>query len=66
VSVFDESGKALQKVAEAKLADGAHTVAVDQATHRVYFSLENVDGRLVLRVMEPTATSDHHGLVLAG
>jgi DNA-binding beta-propeller fold protein YncE len=57
VSVFDETGKSLHKVAEAKLADTAHTVAVDQATHRVYFPLENVDGHPVLRVMEPTPDS---------
>jgi len=30
----------------------AHTVAVDPATHRAYFPLENVGGRPVLRVME--------------
>jgi len=33
----------------------AHTVAVDPATHRVYFPLENVGGRPVLRVMMPRA-----------
>jgi hypothetical protein len=32
----------------------AHTVAVDPATHRVYFPLENLGGRAVLRVMKPT------------
>jgi DNA-binding beta-propeller fold protein YncE len=31
----------------------AHTVAVDQKTHLVYFPLENLDGRPVLRIMEP-------------
>jgi len=30
----------------------AHSVAVDPATHRVYFPLENVGGRPVLRIME--------------
>jgi DNA-binding beta-propeller fold protein YncE len=30
----------------------AHSVAVDPATHRVYFPLENVGGRPVLRVMD--------------
>jgi hypothetical protein len=33
------------------LAPNAHSVAVDPATHRVYFPLENVGGRPVLRVM---------------
>lgn len=53
VSVFDEQNRALMPVASGKLADNAHTVAVDQATHRVYFPLENIDGHPVLRVMEP-------------
>jgi DNA-binding beta-propeller fold protein YncE len=30
----------------------AHTVAVDPATHRVYFPLESVDGHPVLRILE--------------
>jgi len=30
----------------------AHTVAVDPVTHRVYFPLENVGGRPVLRGLE--------------
>ena len=36
-----------------KLAAGAHAVAVDPATHRVFFPLASVDGRPVLRVMRP-------------
>jgi DNA-binding beta-propeller fold protein YncE len=32
----------------------AHTVCADPKTHSVYFPLENVDGRPVLRIMEPT------------
>jgi DNA-binding beta-propeller fold protein YncE len=35
------------------LAPNAHSVAVDPKTHRVYFPLENVGGRPVLRVMAP-------------
>jgi YVTN family beta-propeller protein len=53
VTVLDEDGKGLRQIGQAKLADGAHTVAVDQSTHRVYFPLENVNGKPVLRVMEP-------------
>lgn len=52
VSVFDEQNRALTLKASGKLADHAHTVAVDQATHRVYFPLENVGGRPLLRVMD--------------
>jgi YVTN family beta-propeller protein len=53
VSVFDERGDHLKKVGEGHLDGSAHTVAVDQATHRVYFPLEDVDGHPVLRVMAP-------------
>jgi hypothetical protein len=34
------------------LGPNAHTVAVDPTTHRVYFPLEDVGGRPVLRVMD--------------
>jgi DNA-binding beta-propeller fold protein YncE len=37
------------------LGPNAHTVAVDPATHRVYFPLENLSGHPVLRVMAPRA-----------
>jgi YVTN family beta-propeller protein len=52
VSVFDEQNGTLVPRASGKLADHAHTVAVDQATHRVYFPLESVNGKPVLRVMD--------------
>jgi len=53
VSVLEEQGKSLTKVGEGLLARNAHSVAVDPKTHRVYFPLQNVNGRPVLRVMEP-------------
>lgn len=53
VSVFDEEGGVLKKVGEAFLAPNAHSVAVDQKTHLVYFPLENLNGRPVLRIMRP-------------
>ncbi|WP_427174749.1 YncE family protein [Arthrobacter sp. 92] len=53
VSVFDEQNRTLVPKASGKLAHNAHTVAVDQGTHRVYFPLENIDGHPVLRIMEP-------------
>ncbi|UUL75550.1 YncE family protein [Pseudarthrobacter sp. Fe7] len=52
VSVFDEQNRTLTSMASGKLADNAHTVAVDQETHRVYFPLENIDGHPVLRIMD--------------
>ncbi len=53
VSVFRENGKKLVKVGEGMLAPDAHSVAVEPQTHRVYFPLQNVNGRPVLRVMKP-------------
>jgi hypothetical protein len=32
---------------------GAHTVAVDPQTHRVYFPLENSHGHAALQIFEP-------------
>ncbi len=52
VSVFDEQNRNLTLKASGKLADYAHTVAVDQATHRVYFPLQDIDGHPVLRIMD--------------
>jgi DNA-binding beta-propeller fold protein YncE len=54
VAVFAEHGRTLQKLGQAFLADRAHSVAVDPPTHLVYFPLEDVDGRPVLRIMRPT------------
>ena len=53
VAVFDLHGLGLQKVAQAPVAATAHSVAVDPATHLVYFPLENVGGGPVMRIMAP-------------
>jgi len=53
VAVFDEKGTSVQKLGQAKLAEAAHTVAVDVTTHRVFFPLEKIHGHPVLRVMAP-------------
>ena len=54
VAVFTERGRVLRKLGQAKLADNAHSVAVDLQTHLVYFPLENVGGKPALRIMRPT------------
>jgi DNA-binding beta-propeller fold protein YncE len=53
VSVFRLDGKTLTKLGEAKLAANAHTVAVESESHLVYFPLQNVNGKPVLRIMSP-------------
>ncbi len=56
VAVFRENGRDL--VSEGTLSiPHAHTVCVDPKTHLVYFPLENIDGRPLLRIMEPSPTS---------
>jgi YVTN family beta-propeller protein len=54
ISVFDEHGRNLEKIGEGFFAANAHTVAVDQRTHRVYFPLQNVGGKPVLRIALPS------------
>lgn len=53
ISMFDERGRALEKIGEGLLAQSAHSVAVDSRTHRVYFPLQNVGGKPVLRIAVP-------------
>ena len=55
VAMFTEQGRRLVKLGQAKLADNAHTVAVDPRTHLVYFPLEHGSGDgPELRIMVPT------------
>jgi YVTN family beta-propeller protein len=53
ISVFDEHDRSLQKVAEGFFAANAHSVAVDPNTHRIYFPLQNISGKPVLRIAVP-------------
>jgi YVTN family beta-propeller protein len=57
VSIFDERVRNLEKVGEGFFAPNAHSVAVDDRTHRVYFPLQNVGGKPILRIALP---SDKH------
>jgi DNA-binding beta-propeller fold protein YncE len=55
VAVFSVAAdRTVTELGRGSLAPNAHTVAVDPTTHRVYFPLEDVDGKPVLRIMEPT------------
>lgn len=54
ISIFDERGRNLEKVGEGFFAANAHSVAVDSRTHRVYFPLQNVGGKPVLRIAQPS------------
>jgi YVTN family beta-propeller protein len=54
VTIFDERDRGLQKVGEGVFAPNAHSVAVDSSTHRVYFPLQNINGKPVLRIAVPS------------
>jgi DNA-binding beta-propeller fold protein YncE len=54
VSIFDEHGRTLEKVGEGFFAANAHSVAVDSRNHRVYFPLQNVNGKPMLRIEIPS------------
>ena len=54
VAVFELESRDLRPLGRKLLAHEAHSVAVDPVTHLVYFPLQNVHGRGVLRVMSPT------------
>jgi len=51
VFVFHEANRTLEPEGELHLPHG-HTVAVDPKTHLIYFPLEDVNGKPVLRIME--------------
>lgn len=56
LSVFKQRGKELVLEGEMSIPH-AHTVCVDPTTHLVYLPLENIDGRPILRIMEPNPTT---------
>lgn len=53
VSMFDVEPGMTSKVGEALLGPHAHVVGVDTSTHYVFFPLEDVGGRTVLRILRP-------------
>jgi YVTN family beta-propeller protein len=54
ITIFDERGRTLEKVGEGFFALNAHSVAVDSRTHRVYFPLQNVNGKPMRMIAVPS------------
>ena len=52
VTIFHYDNRRLALLGSLNIPN-AHTVAVDPQTHLVYFHLENINGRPVLRIMRP-------------
>ena len=57
ISIFEEKDRRLEKIGEGFFAANAHTVAIDQRTHYVYWPLQNVNGKPVLRITIPSNVS---------
>jgi DNA-binding beta-propeller fold protein YncE len=57
LSTFDIAhADAPRSLGEVFVADGAHALAVDPASHRLYFALADMNGRAVLRVLSPKSS----------
>src|SRR6266567_3608413 len=50
LSVFEERGQALRKMYEGFVATEAHTVAIDEQTHRISLPLQDVNGSPLLSI----------------
>jgi DNA-binding beta-propeller fold protein YncE len=58
VTVFHEANRTLEPEGDLYLPHG-HTVAVDPKTHLVYFPLQDLNGKPMLRIMEFSAANSH-------
>jgi DNA-binding beta-propeller fold protein YncE len=54
IAIFDEQKRGLQEIFKGFFAANAHSVAVDSRTHRVYWPLQNIGGKPVLRITIPS------------
>lgn len=54
IAIFDEQDRGLKEIFKGFFVANAHTVAVDSRTHRVYWPLQNVSGKPILRITVPT------------
>lgn len=59
VSVFKVGPRGLSRLCQGKLWPHAHTVSVDQATHRIYFPIQDWEGFPTLKVMIPHSLAAH-------
>jgi len=57
ITIFGEKNGALETAGKGFYAAKAHSVSVDSISHRVYFPLENINGKPVLRIALPSDKS---------
>jgi len=53
LSVFDATGDSVSKLSQGNGGPGAHSVAVDPVSHRIYLPLADIGGHPALREIEP-------------
>jgi len=58
LTVFKQEGKSLRELGRSLFAPHAHSVVINKEAHEVYFPLENINGRPVLRIARPSPTVD--------
>jgi YVTN family beta-propeller protein len=64
VSIFEidrksnDKTKSLKEIASEFFAANAHTVAVNNSSHLLYFPLENINGKPILRIVSPGMMSN--------
>jgi DNA-binding beta-propeller fold protein YncE len=67
LTVFDLSKSGVVRLGREYVGDNAHSVAVDPATHRVFFPLtKGPHGKPVLRIMRPTDPASSDAQSVAG
>jgi len=54
MTIFDIQKDNVKKIGQSFIAVKAHTVSVDRNTHKIYLPLENVNGKPILRILEPS------------
>ena len=52
VSMFDIEDMTVREIGSEYLAEHAHSVSIDPKTHRIFFPLQDVEGRAVLWIMK--------------
>lgn len=53
VAIFREAGRTLRPEGPQRIGDNAHVVALDPATHEIFFPLKRVGDHPVLRILAP-------------
>ena len=53
LAVFDTTGDSVIKLSQGNAGPGAHSIAVDPVSHRIYLPLADIGGHPALRELDP-------------